>query len=308
MWNSQCVFCEQTIEKISHNGIYNCSCQNCGKYNISLEASQDLPSYNSTYGEIERKYKGKNHLFSGYIREMNELNRPIGLITNKNYESMLSSPMIPKTTMEKLDKLLLHIYRKTEHLYKKLDIYDNIPAIAYAKNSEELIQMLRALRDLNYLILSRSSNSNLVSLTIDGIQRAENLQKEVVNSTQCFVAMCFSPEMLEIYNKYIMKAVEETDYKPLNISQKEHNDNICDQIIAEIRKSKFLIADFTGNRGGVYFEAGFALGLGLPVIYTCKKADLEVVHFDVNHYNIIVWETGDELYERLKYRIQATII
>lgn len=308
MWNSQCVFCEQTIEKISHNGIDNCSCQNCGKYNISLEASQDLPSYNYTYGEIKRKYKGKNHLFSGYIREMNELNRPIGLITNKNYESMLSSPMIPKTTMEKLDKLLLYIYRRTGQLYQEVKIDKNMPAIAYAKNSEELEQMLRALVHLNYLNLIKTTKSIIYSLTIDGIQRAESLQKEVVKSKQCFVAMWFSPEMLDIYNQYITKAVKDSGYASLIISQQEYNDDICDQIIAEIRKSKFLIADFTGNRGGVYFEAGFALGLGLPVIWTCKKNYLKKVHFDVNHNNIIVWKSGEELYEKLKYRIQATII
>ena len=35
-----------------------------------------------------------------------------------------------------------------------------------------------------------------------------------------------------------------------------------DRIIAQIRASKFVVADFTRNRGGVYYEAGFALGLG----------------------------------------------
>jgi len=32
-----------------------------------------------------------------------------------------------------------------------------------------------------------------------------------------------------------------------------------------------MICDLTGYRGGVYFEAGFAYGLGLEVIYTCRK-------------------------------------
>lgn len=81
-----------------------------------------------------------------------------------------------------------------------------------------------------------------------------------------------------------------------------------DQIIAEIRRSKFLIADFTGHRGGVYFEAGFALGLGLPVIWTCRKDNLENLHFDIRQYNFIDWETGEELQERLTNRIQATIL
>jgi hypothetical protein len=267
-----------------------------------MEAFDDIP------GDLKRKkYENKSHLISGYIREMNELKLPLELITNTNFQSILSSPLIPKTTMEKLNKLLSYIFRKTEQLHQEIEIDNNIPAIAYAKNSDELLNMLVALRELKLLEL-KSKNPARCVLTLDGIQRAESLQKDVVNSKQCFVAMWFDENMMDIYNKYVAKAVEDVGYQPLNISQKEHNDNICDQIIAEIRRSKFLIADFTGNRGGVYFEAGFAHGLGLPVIWTCRKNELEKLHFDINHYNFIVWETGEELFEKLKYRIQATIL
>ena len=89
---------------------------------------------------------------------------------------------------------------------------------------------------------------------------------------------------------------------------KEHNNDINDEIIGEIRSSRFIVADFTGNRGGVYYEAGFANGLNIPVIHMCKKEELKKVHFDVNHRNIIDWKTGEELYERLLNRIKATIV
>ena len=88
---------------------------------------------------------------------------------------------------------------------------------------------------------------------------------------------------------------------------KEHNEKICDAIIAEIRKSKFVVTDFTGHRGGVYFEAGYALGLGLPVIWTCSKDDLDGSNFDTRQYNHIVWESDEELFEKLRRRIEATI-
>ena len=48
--------------------------------------------------------------------------------------------------------------------------------------------------------------------------------------------------------------------KAVRIDRLEHNRKIDDEIIAEIRRSRYLVADFTGNRAGVYFEAGFALG------------------------------------------------
>ena len=239
---------------------------------------------------------------------MNKLGRTVDLITSENYESILSDPMIPKTLMEKLDKLLLYIYREMGELYQEVEIVENTPAIAYAKSNNELDQMLQALIDMGFVDHQNTGGNRDYSLTLEGIQRAERLQKEAVNSKQCFVAMWFDQSMLDIYNRYIIQAAQDAGYQSLIISQKEYNVKICDQIIAEIRRSKFLIADFTGHRGGVYFEAGFALGLGLPVIWTCRKDNLENLHFDIRQYNFIDWETGEELQERLTNRIQATIL
>jgi hypothetical protein len=56
----------------------------------------------------------------------------------------------------------------------------------------------------------------------------------------------------------------------------------------------------------VYFEAGFAMGLDIDVVWCCKKDKLDTVHFDVNHYNIIVWETEQDLKDKLEKRIEAT--
>ncbi len=120
--------------------------------------------------------------------------------------------------------------------------------------------------------------------------------------------MWFIDEMKEICEKYIKPAAEKAgDYKAETINEKDYNGDINDEIIGEIRSSKFIVADFTGNRGGVYYETGFAYGLNIPVIYTCKKDQLKNVHFDVNHRNIIDWKNGDDLYKRLLNRINSTI-
>ena len=78
------------------------------------------------------------------------------------------------------------------------------------------------------------------------------------------------------------------------------------RLFAEINKSGLLIADFTGHRGGVYFEAGYALGLGIPVIFTCKEGEIELAHFDTRQYSHIVWKEPEDLRVQLIRRIQAT--
>ena len=66
---------------------------------------------------------------------------------------------------------------------------------------------------------------------------------------------------------------------------------ITDKIIAEIRRSRFLVADFThgcdGARGSVYYEAGFAHGLNIPVIFTAREGTKP--HFDTSTYPHIFW-------------------
>ena len=77
------------------------------------------------------------------------------------------------------------------------------------------------------------------------------------------------------------------------------------------KRSRFVVADFTqgedGARGSVYYEAGFAHGLGIEVIFACREDALQNVHFDTRQYNHIVWETPEELRERLAARISAVI-
>ena len=109
------------------------------------------------------------------------------------------------------------------------------------------------------------------------------------------------------WNDGFSPALDAVGFRPVRVDQLKFNDKIDDRIISEIRKSGLLVADFTGNRGGVYFEAGFALGLGIPVVWTCRKTHIEYVHFDTRQYNHIVWEDPESLRQQLIDRVAATI-
>ena len=142
-----------------------------------------------------------------------------------------------------------------------------------------------------------------------GYYHLKGLDKPNSESNQAFVAMWFGSALDNIYDEGIKPAVEASGYKPFRIDRKPHNNNIVNEIIAEIRRSRFLIADFThdesGIRGGVYYEAGFAHGLGLPVIFTCRKGTN--VHFDTDQLFRIIWDDAKDLTNKLKNHISATI-
>ena len=100
-------------------------------------------------------------------------------------------------------------------------------------------------------------------------------------------------------------------YSALAIDEKEHNNQIVPEIFDEIDKSKFLVMDVTIPNFGAYYEAGYALGKGKQVIICCKEDAFESSdsrpHFDIAQKSMIVWKTEEELVERLKKRIQATV-
>lgn len=147
--------------------------------------------------------------------------------------------------------------------------------------------------------------------TAHGWSELDNLKKPQVDSSQAFVAMWFSDQTADAYVSGIEPAIRAAGYKSIRIDKKEHNNKIDDEIISEIRRARFLIADFTCEpkkvRGGVYYEAGFAMGLGIPVIWTCKDTCLDDLHFDTRQYSHLMWKTPADLFEQLKNRIGATI-
>ena len=160
----------------------------------------------------------------------------------------------------------------------------------------------------------RPSGSGFLCLvTSEGYSAIEQLQTER-KSDQCFVAMWFNQETHALYDKAIAPAVSAAGYQPIRIDrQTNFLGKIDDQIIAEIRRSRFVIADFThderGARGSVYYEAGLAHGLDIPVIFTCRDDQIDDLHFDTNHFLHLAWsaDAPEELIEPLKNRITANI-
>ena len=155
--------------------------------------------------------------------------------------------------------------------------------------------------------------SRMYILTVKGYARLAELEKANAESSKGFVAMWFDDSTGEAWEKGIKLGIKDAGYKPVRIDEQEHNDKIDDRIIAEIKRSRFVVADFTqgkdGARGGVYYEVGFAHGLGIEVIFTCRKdvLDNNDIHFDTRQYNHIGWETPEELRQRLADRISAVI-
>ena len=93
--------------------------------------------------------------------------------------------------------------------------------------------------------------------------------------------------------------------RSLRVDKTEHTNRIDDEILRQISASQMVVAEFTNQVPGVYFEAGYALAQGKKVIWVCKKEQMDKLHFDIRQYNCIFWETPQELSSKLENRILA---
>jgi hypothetical protein len=212
----------------------------------------------------------------------------------------------PEDVVERLNRALLNIRAISRHLGHILSFDPRDYSLFFATNDDEFASVLRHFADRGLVELV--SNQQLC-LTTEGWVYVTELEarSRSIQSKIAFVAMSFSLELDSVYHGAIAPAVVDAGYVPLRVDLKEFLGDIMDEVIGGIRKSRFVIADVTEQKNGVYYEAGFAQGLGIPVIWTCRSDEMVNVHFDTQQYNHIVWADAESLRKKLVNRIGAVI-
>lgn len=230
------------------------------------------------------------------------------------------------------DRLLQHLIARSDHIgeivnfsgdsINNTDIELSIMGWESGKSCFPLLAWSDSIKikEVRYLLdvlaeeaaITRTSTVGSLSIVVSpkGYARFSEHNNQA-SYDQAFVAMWFNQSVDDAYEYGIEAALRDCGYRPMRIDRKEHINKIDDEIVAEIKRSKFVVADFTSEpdkpRGGVYFEAGYAMGMGIPVVWTCQEDLIGQVHFDTRQFNHIVWKDPAELAEKLKNRILATI-
>lgn len=268
-------------------------CPRCGHFKYTTASYQQLINLAAS----------KRTLLAGWVWEQNHSGY-IPTFTADNVALLTTARPLP--FFEKAKRLLVYMAEQTDTLGKRLDLSDRrLGPMLQTFNYGEVEFVVNFLIEQGWL--HKSTGDPHMRVTGDGFLKADEWRHSTTASIQGFVAMWFDPALEDAWLNGFHRGISDAGYKPLRIDQKEHANKICDEIISEIRRSRFLVADYTGHRGGVYYEAGFASGQGLPVILTCKREDMNKLHFDIRQYNCIDWETPADLASRLKARIAAVI-
>jgi hypothetical protein len=127
------------------------------------------------------------------------------------------------------------------------------------------------------------------------------LCETITVSRTVFAIMPFSEAFGKVYASY-MAACGEFGFAAERTDELETGERIIPRILAGIRRSAFVIADVTEHSANVFYEIGFAEGIGRPVIVTAKRDT--PLPFDIADIPVIFWSDQDELRDRLKRRIK----
>ncbi len=221
----------------------------------------------------------------------------------------------PRTVPDRIDRTLCNLARLSPTGGHRVDLTHEDAAVAFAETRGEAQYNIKTLVDRNLVqgVFGSGGLASELTLTLDGWARFEKLTRGAsAPENPVFVAMWFGDtdqkaRMDEAFHKAIQPAIEQAGYLATRVDLVEHNDWIMDKVLGDIRLAPFVVADFTGHRNGVYFEAGFARGLGIPVIHTCKAEHLDNAHFDTVQLNHVLWRTPEELRKKLYHRIIGSI-
>lgn len=282
-------------------------CPACGSYGVSrtLDAVMN--------GSGGANYKQNAYIASGLARELAETNMKAPEFTTDNFGELISRYPVPDVTdvHAKTEKLLARICEKTDHFGQGVKLeYETDYPLAYGKNKNEFEALLGLLGEEKLIqrIERRADGVRVdtVVVTAAGWSLVRSLKSKNLESEQGFVAIWFNDEMNESIAS-IERAITDAGFKPLCIRSEHFKDKIMDKALSEIRKSRFIVVDLTGVRSSVFFEAGFAFGLGIEAFYVYKADVTKGLEFYVRHYQCYPYTDADDLREKLKAAIGARI-
>ncbi len=316
------------------------TCPVCGRFELDFHYSKinqnHLASFlvynrfKNSWEKTEYRYHTmlSKEICDQYRKEFDEGNNTHGRPVHMDAD--IVENWYPKSFSEKVDNILLYLNSRIKHIGQQVTFehqeilsaffidrkeYEENPAYdcgSWKDRDEddceyELKYMLDYLADCSYIKYVDGSDEEEwveISLLPDGYARIDILQKNTAYGRNALVAMKFGDDTKPL-REAIRKGINNAGYVAIFIDEAQHNDFITPELLKHIKDSKFVVVDLTHQNNGAYFEEGYAMGLGKPVIQLCQQDTR--LHFDIAQKNTIMWDVEDNIPEKLTNRIKATI-
>lgn len=310
----ECPICGQNFLK--RNGEYvadedstRFNCKYCGKFSLTNSLMASLSS-------LLREKRDASQKLSHVIRKAYKADSFLHL--NLDTANAILLKPLPRPR-EQADLLIQWLANNSPGIGETFELgFESHGAIVGAKSKDGFSMLVNHLIEKG-LVKRPPNKGNMVSqltisvaLSFDGWEYFENLKLGEVSYRKAFMAMKFGDPTLNSMLENVFKpAASRAGFDLLKLDDRPRAGLIDDRMRVEIRASDFLIADLTHDNFGAYWEAGYAEGLGKPVIYTCERSKFESgkTHFDTNHHLTILWDinSGPDVSNQLTETIRATL-
>lgn len=126
-----------------------------------------------------------------------------------------------------------------------------------------------------------------------------------IEKNYAFIAMSMRPDDPRLDD--VLDAIKESagrcGIRAERIDEPESNERITDRILESIQKAEYVVADLSDARPNVFYEAGYAQGIGKTPIYVASHGTQ--LEFDLKDYPVIHFKNMKELKDRLEKRFRG---
>jgi len=310
-----CPVCQSQalVEIFDHAERHRVDCPACGKFVITVTAKQ-FAKQNEIVGSTWRA------VVSYWIRQRQNHQREIEIDRNL-MELLLKEVKLPGHRVQ-ADNLIRYFGENLGSPEQYLSVDHRVIGARIGANLQKGVNyIVQYLIDKKYSKMPTSIDKNTgkhivdtnrLRLTFKGWDRYEKIKQQGTPGRIAFMAMQYNDkEHDSVYFGCFKPAVKQAGFELRRLDENLAAGLIDNQLRVEIRNAQFLLADLTNDNLGAYWEAGFAEGLGKPVIYLCRKEHFDrfKTHFDTNHHTTIVWDSKDweATAKNLKSTIRATL-
>ena len=262
-------------------------CEVCGKF----EASRTLLSANILNHLTVPQHAALSHK----IRRSQSAGGAVPKLTAHNVElGKLKSPM-PSEQARNLILMIGDILSEGPEIVRELPIC--LPAWVGAASRQTAMRLVGDLAGKGLIsgnergIVGPGDRWINIYLTLDGWLKYEEYKNGQQPGKHGFIALPFSEADLDQFvNGHVRPVTEALGY-PLEDMRIAAKAGLIDDLMRQhIRDARFVLAEVTHDNRGAYWEAGYAEGLGKPVVYLCRRAEFKNVHFDTNHCTTVIWD------------------
>ena len=266
-------------------------CPVCGSYDMNVLMVDRFTQNATTYDDIKPKLCSKIYYHNLYHH------KPYFI----DYEDLETLKTENTSPAQILNRLIEFLYQDQHELdsfrYPTADLFPILQSfnVHVHINYFKELESQNIVQDFQRIQLSPERFVGI--RTFQGFEAYEELKKGKSKSNQVFMALQFDSDADKFYKDHLKSAVEKLGLELKDLRELSKAGKLTSQMEAEIRQSKLIIADITPVKkkpnANVYWEAGFAQGLGKPVIYMAdKKSSKTKLPFDTGSHLHVFYDAS----------------